>query len=171
MPIIVSAFNWPERYGSTENPSQFRPPSGVRPNGPALGPSGTLTDKICFQQTRLSSLRDTIRKMLTSLYFKLLAHVEPSFICKVPIPARPNMDSRWIRVDHVRCANSIAGIVNTHSRPSQPRNGAGVTSTDVIAAISTRNVGSFFYGHLLHKLFGTAVCICPLPIPFTFLCV
>lgn len=47
IPTIVSAFNRPDKYGSTEKPSQFRPPRGVRPRGPALGPSAIFTSYPC----------------------------------------------------------------------------------------------------------------------------
>lgn len=41
-PTTVSYASWPVRYGSFENPSQFRPLDAIRPRGPTTGPSITL---------------------------------------------------------------------------------------------------------------------------------
>lgn len=165
IPVIVSAFNWPERYGSMENPSQFRPPRGVRPNGPALGPSGTLTDSSC-QHMMIPKYEEVTRCILTSFCFKLPAHIKPPLIRQVPIPARPDVNAGWIRIDQVGCANPIASIVDAHAGPSQPRNGTSVASTNIVAGVSTRDVGFLLYGHLSHQLLGATIRVSPRSIFF-----
>jgi hypothetical protein len=149
IPVIVSAFNWPERYGSMEKPSQFRPPRGVRPSGPALGPSGTLTDGAHKQRIDTEEGRRET-EILTSFCFELPAHMKPPLVRQVSIPARPDVDARGIRIDQVGCANSVAGIVDTHAGPSQARNRASVAGTDIVAGESARDVGLFFECHLSH---------------------
>lgn len=107
-PTIVSAFSWPDRYGSTEKPSQFLPPKGVLPNGPALGPSKTLTERYKFT---ISKRRPWGSIQPTSFRLELLPHVIGSIVSQVPIPTGADVESRRVRVDEVRGSDTVACVV------------------------------------------------------------
>lgn len=150
-----SALSWPVKYGSTENPSQFLPPSGVLPSGPTFGPRRTFTKHHQPMKPAVYVL------VLTSLGLELLSHIIPPLIRQILIPTRPNMQSRRIRVHKISRSHSIACIMETQTRPSKPRNRTRVAGANIIRRKTTRNVDFLFKRQSIYKLLRFCICIFP----------
>lgn len=147
----------PDRYGSTENPSQFLPPRTVLPRGPATGPRAILAGEI-HHQLRSSSREKTII-LLTSFRLELLAHGQTSLIREILIPARAHMDAGRIRAGHIGAPDAVASILETHAGPSQARDAAGVSAADIAATgEATCDVDFLLQRHLAHEASGGGVC-------------
>lgn len=150
-----SALSRPVRYGSTEKPSQFRPPSGVLPKGPTFGPRRIFT--------KHNQLAKHFAQMfvLTSLGLELLPHVITPLIRQVLIPTRPNMQSRRIGVNKIRRSHSIARIMETQTRPSKARNCTRVTSANIISRKTARNIDFLLERQSINKLLRFYIRIFP----------
>ena len=92
--------------------------------------------------------------------------MESALVREIPVPTCARVQRRGVRVDKLRGPDSVAGIVQAHTRPVESRDRARGAGAYVIRFEAAGNVDLFVQGHLADQRAGALVGGGPLSFAF-----
>lgn len=97
----------------------------------------------------------------TPFGFELSSHELCPVVHQVPVPARSNMNTSSVTVNHVCSSNAIARIGETQSRKANSRSGARVAGAAVGRRVTEGKVILLLVGHLCNQRRSPAESVRP----------